>query len=140
MGHKSNQCSRNKKEEVKKTYKKHNRRCEHCKSHTHDTNYCRKKNSVKDVNDRENPDQLCKKENECFHNFAFKANNIRPILDCTSHSLLVRCGAAIHIVTDDSKFLKFDEHFESTKHTIEQADGSKTSGVVLGKGGASAEL
>lgn len=82
---------------------------------------------------------MCENINEGFHDFAFKAN-IRPNLISTSESLLADCGATTHIVTEKSRFSKFDKHFESTNHTIVLADGSKTYGIVLGKGVASAKL
>ncbi|KAK3876346.1 hypothetical protein Pcinc_018858 [Petrolisthes cinctipes] len=54
--------------------------------------------------------------------------------------LLVDCGATSHIIIDKSKFVKFDENFEAMNHTIELADGSRSSGVVLGKGVASVKI
>ena len=53
---------------------------------------------------------------------------------------MVDCGATTHIVTDKSKFVQFDESFVAENHYIELADGSRTNGVVSGKGTASVLL
>lgn len=63
------------------------------------------------------------------HNFAFKASCSKPSPICND-TLLVDCVATIHITTDKSKFVKFDEEFKPTSHTIELADGSRTTGIV----------
>ena len=137
-GHKSFQCSFKKKEDEKKGHRKPNRWCEYCKTHTHDTYYCRRKNSVKVVSNTNT-----EKENQTeTHNFMFKASCNRPsLLDpASSDGLLVDCGATTHIITDKSKFHKFDDDFEPSNHSIELADGSRTSGIVSGKGTANIEL
>ena len=48
-------------------------------------------------------------------------------------------GATSHITTDRSKFVSFDNDFDTNTHTIELADGSKTN-VVVGKGDAKVKL
>ena len=45
-------------------------------------------------------------------------------------------GATAHIITDKSKFLTFVETFKSSDHYLELADGSRTNGLVQGKGNA----
>ena len=54
-------------------------------------------------------------------------------------SLLVDTGATSHIITERSKFVSFDDNFDTNTHIIELADRSKTS-VVLGKGNAKVKL
>src|SRR6218665_527479 len=38
-------------------------------------------------------------------------------------SLLVDCGATTHVVTDKSKFVRFEQNFKSSGHCIALADG-----------------
>ena len=57
-------------------------------------------------------------------------------IDVVAENLLVDCGATSHIISDRSKFLKFDDNFNPSNHTIQLADGSKQSGIVEGKGDA----
>ena len=52
------------------------------------------------------------------------------------NKVLVDCGATAHIVNDKNQFSYFDSDFDPNKHTIELADGSRQTGVVLGKGKA----
>ena len=144
MGHKSFQYPINNKVEEKETYRRPNRWCENCNSRTHDTNYCRKKNYVKvvTVSDREETDEVSAVNSYSAHSFAFKVNasNTNRLSHISSDSLLVDCGATTHIVTNKSKFVKFDENFEPVSHTIELADGSRTSGVASGRGVAGVKL
>ena len=50
--------------------------------------------------------------------------------------LLVDTGATIHIIADESKFVRFDESFKPEKHYLELADGSRTNNIALKKGDA----
>ena len=52
-------------------------------------------------------------------------------------SLLVDCGATTHIINGRSKFVKFGKTFDPKNHFIELADGSRTNGVVSGRGNVS---
>ena len=109
VGHKSYQCL--KKEEEKKNTKP-KRWCDNRKSHTHDTKYCRKKNSVKVVSDTMsganahiNRPSSRPNEDECeeSHNFAFKASCCKSNLNLDiTENMLVDCGATTHIITDKS--------------------------------------
>ncbi|CAB4044999.1 Hypothetical predicted protein, partial [Paramuricea clavata] len=56
-----------------------------------------------------------------------------------NENLLVDTGATSHIINDSSKFINFDENFDSSTHFMELADGSKCN-VVLGKGNAKVKL
>ena len=123
-GHKAYECRNNTKTTGRKTK---SRWCGVCKNSTHDTKYCRKKDFVKTLTNFDNEQQ------EQSSDYAFKASDIkvnRP------NSLLVDCGATAHIINDKSKFLNFDKEFDATKHLIELADGSRTNGIVKGKGDA----
>ena len=46
------------------------------------------------------------------------------------------CGATAHIINDRSKFVNFDDEFDSDNHFSELADRSRTNGIVQGKGKA----
>lgn len=123
IGHKKYQCK------IRKTTNYKNRWCINCKSNTHDTNYCRK-NDINFVSD--------KSENSS-HSFVFKvnSNDENYLLDSEDYgNLLVDCGATSHIVCDRSKYVDLDPNFNSKSHFIELADGSRTNGVVKGKGDA----
>ena len=45
--------------------------------------------------------------------------------------LLVACGATSHIITEKSKFTRFDRKFNSSKHYIELANGTRANNVPL---------
>src|SRR6218665_3878598 len=49
---------------------------------------------------------------------------------------VVDCGATTHIVTDISKFVRFEQNFKSSGHCIELADGSRSTGLVQDRGTA----
>ena len=96
----------------------------HCRSKTHNTEVCRKKDTAKTVSD-DSKDA----------SFAFKVtvdnfNSIRV------NSLLVDTGATAHILNEKSKFLKFDDKFKPENHYIALADGSRACGIVSAKGRA----
>ena len=73
--------------------------------------------------------------------FAFKVyerdNDAHNVMHST---LLVDCGATSHIITDESKFTKFDESFQPESHFIELADGSKSNNVALKRGDVSVSM
>ena len=121
--------------------------CKYHKSRSHDTEFCRsyKNNSAKLVSD------VSHSEGENSHSFAFKVENkycssdfidenISDNIDVSASCMLVDCGATSHIMSDKGKFENFDNNFKSENHIIELADGSKTSGGVLGKGIANVSL
>ena len=47
------------------------------------------------------------------------------------NALLVDGGATAHIITDESKFNKFDNTFKPDKHYTELANGTRSNSVVL---------
>lgn len=53
--------------------------------------------------------------------------------------LLLDKWATSHIINDKTKFVGFDQKFNSSTHFIELADGSRPN-VVLGKGNAKVKL
>ena len=106
-----------------------NRWCTNCNSATHDTAYCRRNKS--------SASKFVKTSTESDHSFAFSIRNECSEPSSVAQSLLVDCGATVHIVKDETKFIKFDESFDPSSHFIELADGSKTNNVVSGRGDAS---
>ena len=58
---------------------------------------------------------------------SFRSNN-------DSDSLLIDSGATSHIVSDSKAFISFDRDYDSTDHYVELADGSRTNGLIKGKG------
>ena len=129
--------------------------CDYHKSRSHSSENCRKKfspmpNSVKSVNDKVSSDD------DISHSFAFTAQddflmmpnsrdkpnspNRPDYCDVNAHCLLVDTGATSHIINDIDKFKCFDKDFNSSNHFIELADGSKTNGIVKGKGSANVVL
>ena len=136
--------------------------CDYHKSRSHNSENCRnrpssKPSAAKCVNDRPNSDD------DVSHSFAFivkddfsmsrpklhdpmnhsvyaKCSLNRESSDVNAQCLLVDTGATSHIISDIDKFKNLDENFDSSNHFIELADGSKTSGIVKGKGNASVVL
>ena len=111
-GHKASECTN-----------KAKRWCSFCKSHTHDTKFCRrKKDSVKVVEDDHED-----------HSFIFKISE-EPVKSHRGKAFLVDCGATTHILTDDKMFRDVDESFDPANHYIELADGSRKNNVALQRG------
>ena len=80
-----------------------------------------------------------KKEENNGHSFTFTLKDSNDRRNMDNENLLVDTGATSHIINDSSKFINFDENFDSSTHFMELADGSK-SNVVLGKGNAKVKL
>ena len=127
IGHKSYDC---------RSGKTTKRWCANCKSATHDTAYCRrKKDSVNQMLDTYDNMDKCD-DKEC-HSFVFRVSVSDHVDVCSNlktNCLLVDCGATAHIINDRSKFVNFDDEFDSDSHFIELADGSRTNGIVQGRG------
>ena len=142
-GHKANKCPGKMYANTKADFKS-KRWCDICKSPTHDTNYCRhnKRNANAVKSCSEANDKYDSGEDDS-HSFVMKVGTVsNPVNNChfESDKLLVDSGSSTHIVTDKSKFIKFDAKFEPVNHVIELADGSRQKGVALGKGNASINL
>jgi len=120
-GHKSYECkSRQGKSQAQAARK--TRWCDTCKSTTHDTKQCRKKDTVKSVIEALPPDS-----------YAFQVSECQSICQ---DSLLVDCGTTVHIITQRSKFTSFEQNFDAGSHCIKLADGSRSSGIVQSRGTA----
>ena len=51
-------------------------------------------------------------------------------------SLLIDSGATSHIISDGKSFISFDKDYDPTDHFVELADGTRTNGMIKGKGNA----
>lgn len=100
--------------------------CSYCKSSTHKDENCRRKK-------RDNVKQVIDTEDN--HTFVFKASG-GHFYKVQQKGLMVDTGATSHIITDIGKFTKFDDKFQSKKHYVELADGTRESGVALKRGDA----
>ena len=136
-GHKANNpiCKNadKKKQKFKPTGK--GRWCEHCKTKTHNTVECRKKPQDK----QDSAKTATASSAESSHTFVFKVTvdvNSVNTDHVNQNALLVDTGATAHIIKDKEKFIDFTDNFRSENHYIELADGSKSSGMVEGKGTA----
>lgn len=124
-GHKSPDCPD---KAPRSSDRKWSRWCDNCKTSTHDTRECRRnRNSAKSITNSDDR-----------HAFAFQICVNEDLSNCNTvseyNSLLVDCGATAHMINDRSKFIEFDEKFNASEHFIELADGTRTAGLVAGKG------
>ncbi|KAF2358480.1 Reverse transcriptase RNA-dependent DNA polymerase [Trinorchestia longiramus] len=117
--------SGHKKVECKNYSAKKNRWCSICKSASHDTKFCRKKDTVK----AKATDSKDVKGSFCFR--VTTDSESASVVD--SANLLVDCGATAHIICDKSKFVSLDKNFDPSKHFIELADGSRMNNIVDAK-------
>ena len=126
-GHKADQCP-------------HSRKwCHRCKSKTHNTKECRKKNQ--ETSDAVKNVQYQPERDETEHgqgSFIFKVSNeqAESNVESLKASLLLDCGATTHIVNDKNKFTSFDENFNPEVHFIELADGTRQNNIALSRDNA----
>ena len=131
-GHKSSECYSNK--VVDKW-------CQRCQNKTHNTKDCRARKADTAKTASEFQSQREKehlKTNTVEHYFTFAIKDQKGV-GKKQTSLLLDSGATSHIITEESKFVKFDSNFNAKDHVIELADGSKAN-VVLGRGNAKVKL
>ena len=94
------------------------------------TRHGRKKDFVNQMPDSCDKMDKCD-DNEC-HSFVFRVSVSDHVDVCSNMktaSLLVDCGATAHIINGRSKFVNFDDEFDSDNHFIEFADGSRTNDI-----------
>ena len=129
LGHISRECSS--KIQGQRTSK---RWCLYCKSGTHFTAQCRYKKEVKKDTAKNVSSEPATGDQKDFA-FCTYTDEYSEGKVC-GKSLLVDTGATAHIISEKENFVSFEETFNPGKHMIELADGSKTNGVVQGKGDA----
>ena len=71
-----------------------------------------------------------------INSFIFKVNHDPESNRSSNNELLIDCGATAHIIKDRTKFIEFDPNFNASQHTVELADSSRKTGMVLGRGKA----
>ena len=77
-----------------------------------------------------------KEDDTEIHTFAFTLQETRDRRrrHQEDSSLLVDTGSTSHIITNRTKFVSFDNDFDTNTHTKELADGNKTNVIKLCKG------
>ena len=129
LGHKADQCAKSKKW------------CKHCKSRTHNTNECRKKDHEQHYDGAKSAQEKPSKPQRSFlFQVTDEPEDEGDNISCMKASLLVDCGATTHIINDESKFIRFENDFNSSVHFIELADGSRHNNIALKRGDANVVL
>lgn len=113
--------------------------CNHCQSTSHSDQACRKQKELREKghNDRFNTASNYPADDE--HSFTFKIASVDTGV-FQNNSVLVDCGATAHIITDENKFLRFDDTFNGDKHFMELADGTRANNVAVKRGDAQITL
>ena len=103
-----------------------------CRSGTHNDRSCRRQKwGGGRVTDKANRVT----EEEVEHSFVFAMyTGTNESKVGKPNLLLVDCGATSHIITDKSKFTRFDSTLDPSKHYIELANGAKANNVALMRG------
>lgn len=115
--------------------------CQQCRTKSHNTKECRvrKTDAAKTAAEPQRKREISKNMDSVEHYFTFTVKDQSGLGKKQQNSLLFDSGATSHIVTEESKFLKFDLDFKAKDHVVELADGSKAN-VVLGRGEAKVKL
>ena len=120
VGHRQSFCP--KKNQLQPTGGARTRWCENCKSSTHDTSYCRRKESA----------NTCKQVGE-EHYFSFQVGINSDYVASADCKMLVDCGASTHMLPDEEAFVEFESKFDPSKHVIKFADGQREVNLAQGK-------
>ncbi|XP_039881526.1 uncharacterized protein LOC120729745 [Simochromis diagramma] len=106
--------------------------CSECKSTTHRDSTCRRKR--RQDNARKVSEESGSKD------YAFRVSSEGAAFQSehgiNKKGLMVDTGATSHIVTDITKFRRFDDSFQPKSHYVELADGTKCTGVAEQRGEA----
>ena len=104
--------------------------CDFCRVRTHSYEDCRSKPTTRDTS----RDTAASAQNFMF----YVEDYVNQVEVCeTDHvKTLVDCGATAHVVRDRSRFVSWDSSFDTASHAIELADGSRSTGIVQGRGRA----
>ena len=142
---------------------KSNLHCDFCKKTNHPTNKCYKKkardkkvkaaavnagNTCQGVQNDSSQTHQCTSPDSTGNgahkpHYAFKCSVINGAFDtkeATPNSILVDSGATSHIVCEGDRFIDFDKSYDSTNHYVELADGTRTNGLIQGKGTATFQI
>ena len=133
-GHMKKNCgnvsNQNRSQHTKRTYNQ--RWCTHCKTNTHDTDYCRYLKGNKEKSNIKSA-----KEDQDYFVFKLSVFEKDVVSSATDENLLlVDCGATTHIVHDPDCFINKDKTFDGSTHIIELADCSRQQGLATLRGDA----
>ena len=120
--------------------------CTFCKKRGHTEKQCfKRKAKLKQEND--SVKTVSSDSNETDPTFNFKCEVVCDSNKCevvcgstikktkeTSDSLLVDSGATSHIICNKEKFISFDQDYNPADHYVELADGTRTNGLIKGRG------
>ena len=111
--------------------------CSYHKSSTHSDEMCRRRTAHKD-----DAKQLAEKQEsqDKGQTFVFKISQQLLPDNIKVNGLMVDCGATSHIITEESKFTRFDKTFNPQQHFMELADGTRENNVALKRGDAEVML
>lgn len=112
----------------KNNFQNTSRWCEICRNTSHDTKFCRKLSKVRQV-------KLDDSENSDINHFTFSLDDSNGDKSF-SNTFLVDSGATVHVVKEKCKFKNFKKNFDPANHTIELADGTRSSNLAKGQGDA----
>ncbi|XP_061748966.1 uncharacterized protein LOC133547165 [Nerophis ophidion] len=107
--------------------------CNYHRSTTHTDETCRRKtkpDSAKQTMEKEEDSK------ESGTSFVFQASHLVLPDGIKQNGLMVDCGATSHIITEKSKFTRFDDTFNPNKHYMELANGTRKNNVALKRGDA----
>lgn len=74
------------------------------------------------------------KGDDDINDFAFQAST-QPVTDkkASTSALLVDSGTLVHVITDKSKFMRFNEDSEADRQIMQLADVTRQVGTVLAR-------
>ena len=143
----------------KKWHDKSNFYCEFCKIKGHKLNRCYKKKAhdkkvkaaavtvngnslqgVQNESQQQTSSELSNKIAKAHYAFVCNVSNTLDALNTAPNALLVDSGATSHIICNSDKFIHFDKSYDPTNHYVELADGTRTNGLIKGKGTASFKM
>ncbi len=110
--------------------------CNQCQSSSHHFATCRRRSQRRDDVQRVS-------EGHFDREYTFGVSDFEAEVQrhhVKQMGLMIDTGATSHIITDISRFKKFDEGFQSETHFMELADGTRCSGVAERRGDAEVVL
>ena len=121
----------------KNSKSKSDRECTFCGKSGHEEKQCfKRKAKMKQENDSAKTVISGTSEDALHFNFKCEVvcgSTITKTKE-TLDSLLVDSGATSHIICNSDTFVSFDEDYDPTDHYVELADGTRTNGLIEGRG------
>lgn len=104
--------------------------CSHCRRTTYRDLNCRRKQR----RDRDDTRKVFGETEDQDKEYAFRVSE--GAAGINARGLMVDCGANSHIITDLTKFKRFEKEFQAKTHCVELADGTRCKGVAERRGDA----